>query len=44
MNNNVKDFLTNVWAPIQFKVYKAEPMIGWTAGTYIYFNKELGLI
>lgn len=24
--------------------YTAEPMIGWTAGTYIYFNKELGLI
>lgn len=24
--------------------YKAEPMIGWTAGTYIYLNKELGLI
>lgn len=24
--------------------YKADPMIGWTAGVYIYFNRELGLI
>ena len=24
--------------------YKAAPMIGWTAGVYIFFNKELGLI
>lgn len=24
--------------------YNAEPMVGWTAGTYIFFNKELGLI
>ena len=24
--------------------YKAEPMIGWTAGVYIFFNSELGLL
>ena len=24
--------------------YKAEPMVGWTAGVYIFFNSELGLI
>lgn len=24
--------------------YKAEPMIGWTAGVYIFFNHELGLL
>ena len=24
--------------------YNAPPMVGWTAGTYIFFNKELGLI
>lgn len=24
--------------------YKAEPMVGWTAGVYIFFNRELGLI
>lgn len=24
--------------------YKAEPMVGWTAGVYIFFNHELGLI
>lgn len=24
--------------------YKAPPMVGWTAGVYIFFNKELGLI
>ena len=24
--------------------YSAPPMVGWTAGVYIYFNKELGII
>lgn len=24
--------------------YSAPPMVGWTAGVYIYFNRELGLI
>ncbi|MBO7519500.1 MAG: alpha,alpha-trehalase [Clostridia bacterium] len=24
--------------------YKAEPMLGWTAGVYIFFNHELGLL
>ena len=24
--------------------YKAEPMVGWTAGVYIFFNRELGLL